>query len=136
MRSHAERGNEGSLGVYWLSGLLGQLASPYGLSSLRSNVLRRDARLVIRLRLTPTGRPRFAAASASLRSFRTKGSNQILSLRQIKKGRGSPKLGSLLVIGIDSLRSPLRGAYASLRRLRHFVPFERRVQIKSSLSAK
>ncbi|MCG8056178.1 MAG: hypothetical protein JAY94_10870, partial [Candidatus Thiodiazotropha endolucinida] len=32
--------------------------------------------------------------------------------------------------GIDSLRSPLRGAYVSLRRRRHCVPFERRVRIK------
>ncbi|WP_139117040.1 hypothetical protein [Candidatus Thiodiazotropha endoloripes] len=35
----------------------------------------------------------------------------------------------------DSLRSPLRGAYAALRRLRHCVPFERRVRTKTCLSA-
>ncbi len=43
-------------------------------------------------RLTPTGRLRFAAASASLRSFRTKGSNHVLLHRQTKKGAHSSTL--------------------------------------------
>ncbi|WP_141694738.1 hypothetical protein [Candidatus Thiodiazotropha endoloripes] len=57
------------------------------------------------------------------------------SLSANKKGASGSPLECGLKVGIDSLRSPLRGAYAALRRRRHCVPFERRVRIKSSLSA-
>ncbi|MET0120337.1 MAG: hypothetical protein ABW124_04785, partial [Candidatus Thiodiazotropha sp. 6PLUC9] len=46
-----------------------------------------------------------------------------------KKGEGLLGLGVCCLSGLIRFAHPLRGACAALRRLRHCVPFERRVRI-------